>query len=246
MTNPVVQELQSELARLREERQKDKEQQLLNRISDLEKKLETGGTGTPMMQRLEAIEKRLEGGGQPPTMTIYDDKSNPMVLPYDRSFMAALQRKMDVEAEAVKTTQLMEILKVRGGDDSKLTPILERLQKDQEAANKRVEELKTALQDQRVQHLEERVAKAEELAASAGGDSKGILDLAAEAGADMRSGAAEAVTALKEGIDKTVERVTDAVKNRPTSSTPAANRSPDQIVGIMEAENQFLTAIGEK
>lgn len=243
--SPEMQELRTELARLREERQREHEQQLLNRIADLEKKMETGGQASPLMTRLEAIEKRLEAGGQASTMTIYDDKGNPMVLPYDRSYMAALNRKAEVETEAIRTAQMIELFKGRGGGDEKWQPLLESLKEEQKLANKRVEDLTKSLADQRIDHLEERVKAAEELAASSGGEGKGILEVASEAGADLKEGAADVVREVKGSVEHGIDTIREILTNRPVPPANATPRSPQEIADIMEAENTFLGTIGE-
>lgn len=243
-----TQELRAEVARMREDRQKEHEQQLLERIKDLEKKLETGGQIDPTVARLEAIEKKLDGGGQATTMTIYDGQGNPMVLPYDRSFVIALTRKQDAEAELVKTRQFAEMFNARGGSDERLTPVLKALEDKFNESAKKVEELTKTIQDDRIKGLEARVKAAEDLALSGTGEGKGVLEFAEGASADIREGAMALGKDIKDGVTESIEKLTGLLTKR--SATPvtalATPRSPDQIADIMESENAFLSAIGEK
>ncbi len=245
MMTAEVQELRAEVAHLREERQREHEQQLLNRIAELEKRQESG-QGSPLMTRLEAIEKKLEGSSQSSTMTIYDEKGNPMVLPYDRSYMVALNRKQEVETEAIRTAQMIELLKGRGDSGDKYTPLLEALKKEQEAANRKVEELTKSLSDQRIGHLEERIKAAEELALSSGGEGKGVLEFAAQAGADIKEGAAAALKEVGDRVDRGVDTLKEVITNRPAAPPVTTPRSPQEIADIMETENAVLHAIGEQ
>lgn len=247
LPNPELLEVRAELNRLREERQKEHEQRLLDRIAELEKKAEGGGPGgylATLEAKIKELENRLTGGSA--TMTILDDRGNPMVLPYDRSYMAALNRKAEVETDAIKTTQMIELFKGRGDGSDKYTLILESLKKEQEAANKRVEDLTKALNDQRIAHLEERIKAAEEMAGSMGGEGKGVLDLASEAGSDIKEGVQFAAEKLKETISEGFDKASSIMANRPAPVTIVNPRTPEKIADIIDAENEFLSAIGEK
>lgn len=244
--SPELQELRAEIARLREERQREHEKTLLDRISELEKKLEHSGQLSPLEQKVKELEERLSGGGQAATMTIYDEKGNPMVLPYDRSYMQAIIRKQEVETEKIKTEQLLQMLGNRGDNTEKFTPLLDALKKEQAEANKKVEDLTKSLADQRIAHLEERVRAAEDLAASGTGESKGILEFAAEASENIRDGAAAAGKELKDSIEHGVDTIKEVITNRPPAPPNPNPRTPGQIADIMESENSFLASVGEK
>lgn len=244
--NPEVQELRERLRKLDEERQQEREQRLLDEIKSLREKVESGVQSNPILSRLEAIEKQISGSGQQSTMTIYDEKGNPMVLPYDRSLMAAITRKNEVEARAVETEQMMRLLMVRGTDDSKYVPLLEQLKKEQEAASRKVEELTKSLMDQKIEHLEERVKNAEEMAASNIGEGKSVLDYAQQAGDDLKDGIETVAKEVKSGLDHVTDRISDIVTSRPPTPKTVTTRTPQQIGDILEAENNFIRAIGEK
>ncbi len=241
-----AQELRAELARLREDRQREEKQQLLNRINEMEKKLEGGGEVAKLQAQIEDLKRSLAGAGQATTMTIYDDKGNPMVLPYDRSYMAALNRKQEVETEAIRTEQMMKMLTLSGGNSDKYSPLMESLKKDMEAANKRVEDLTKAMMDQRIDHLEARVKAAEELAVSGGGDGRGILEVVEQAGTDFKEGAMAVGKEVKDSFDSGMKTIKEIVTNRPATVVNTTPRSPQEISAIMEAENVFLSSLGEQ
>ncbi len=111
--NPEVADLKAEVNHLREERQRETEQRWKDRIAELEKKLEGGGQMAMLQEKIKDLENRLAGAGQASCMTIYDDKGNPMDLPFDRSYMMALNRKQEAETEAIKTAQYITILEQR-------------------------------------------------------------------------------------------------------------------------------------
>ena len=251
--NPEVQELKAEVTRMREERQaelrRQEQQVLLDRIA----KLESGGSRDPVLARLEAIEKQITGGGMPTTMTIYDEKGHPMVLPYDRSFQDAMTRKAEAETKLQEFNQMLAMMGNRGGMDEATKAQMKRLEDATADANKRVEDLVKAMTDQRMAQLEaavknaqDRAKAAEEAAAAGTGETKGVLDFASEAAGDMREGAAEIAKQVKEGVSESIEKLGQIITNHPITTTPAVQRTPEEIADIMDAENTFLGSIGEK
>jgi hypothetical protein len=241
-----VARLQAELDKLREDRQKEKEQQYENRIKELENKLSGGSEVDHLRAQIEELKKQLSGAGQASSMIIYDEKGNPMQVPYDRGFMEALKRRQDVETEAARTESLIKMLALNGGSSDKYDAMIAELKADRLEANKRIEDLTKQITDQRIQHLEERVRSAEEMAASGGGDGKGILEVAQSAGADMKDGIMAAARGIQDNLDKGLDTIKEVITARPAAAASPPARTPQQIAGIMQGENDLLNALGER
>ena len=143
--NPEVATLKAEIDRLRDERHQDNEKRLLDRIAELEKKNEGGGVVAQLQAQIEELKKQLSGAGQQATMILYDDKGNPMQVPYDRSFMEALRRKQEVETESARTEQMIKLMTLNGGSNDRFDQMMAEMKADREAANKRIEELSKAI-----------------------------------------------------------------------------------------------------
>jgi hypothetical protein len=253
VTDPTIEALRAEIKQLREERQAEQRRQEQQVLLDRIAKLESGGFRDPVLARLESIEKQISGGGMPTTMTIYDEKGHPMVLPYDRSFQDAMTRKAEAETKLQEFNQIIALTGNRGGVDEATKAQMKRLEEETATANKRVEELIKAMTDQRIAQLEagvkeakDRAKAAEEAVANGTGESKGVLDFASEAAQDIRAGAAEAAREIKEGVTESIDKLSQIITNRPTTTAPAVQRTPEEIADIMDAENTFLGSIGEK
>jgi hypothetical protein len=97
-----------------------------------------------------------------------------------------------------------------------------------------------------VKEAKDRAKAAEEAAAAGTGENKGVLDFAGEAAQDIREGAAEIAKQVKEGVTESIDKLSQIITNRPTTTVPVVQRTPEEIADIMDAENTFLGSIGEK
>ena len=84
------------------------------------------------------------------------------------------------------------------------------------------------------------------MAAGAAGDGKGILEFAREAGADVKDGALAAAKEVRDSVDKGLDTIKEIVTRQPAAPANAVPRNPQQITAILEGENKFLQAIGER
>jgi hypothetical protein len=245
VVDPKLAILEAEVTHLREERQRDNEKRLLDRIAELEKKNEGGGRVAQLEAELKQLKESLSAPGQAPTMTIYDGAGNPMVLPYDRSYMEALRRKQEVETEASRTEQMVRMMSLNHGKDNEFEPILAQMKADREAANKKIDELTKQMYDNQIAALKSEIKAAQDMATNSGGDGKGVLDVATEAGENLKEGAMAIAREVKESMDSGMNNLKEILTNRPSTPVTTVNRSPQEITAIIEEENALLGSLGE-
>jgi hypothetical protein len=200
--SPEMSEIRRELANLKSEREKEREEKLLSRIAELEKKLESG-------QGLKV-------------MTIYDEKGNANVLPYDASYM-----------EAMKLQQMKQLF--MSDDNSQLIML-----------QKQVADLTKALNDEKMTSMRKEIIELKELAAHPA-DGKGILEVAESAGTDVKDLLIAAGKEVKNTLEDGLSNIAAAVSNKGKIGQDPFNdgiqRTPEQIIGIMETENALLEAL---
>ena len=246
VVDPKLAILEAEVTHLREERQRDNEKRLLDRIAELEKKNEGGGRVAQLEAEIKQLKESLSGAGQAPTMTIYDGNGNPMVLPYDRSYMEAMRRKQEVETESLRTEQMVRMMSLNGGKPDQFEPILAQMKADREAANKKIDELTKQMYDNQIAALKSEIKAAQDMAANSGGDGKGVLDVATEAGENLKEGAMAIAREVKESMDTGLTKIGEILTNRPPVPVTTVNRSPQDITAIIEEENALLGSLGEQ
>ena len=234
------------MTRLLDETRAAREKALLDKISDLEKKVESGGSPSALDVRLKAIEDKLAGGHGTQSMTIYDAKGQPIVVPYDPSFMEAMRRQADAQHELEQQKFWLQLFGNKDGAGSEFKEAIKRLEDQVAEANKNVEKFKEALLNQQIASLHEQLDDLKEELKTAPGEGKSVLDFAQEAGANIREGAAEAGKLVKDAVHEGMQDIKEIMTNRPRTPPPSVNRSPQQIADIMVAENQVLSALGEK
>jgi hypothetical protein len=244
--DPKIAVLEAEVNHLREERQRDNEKRLLDRIAELEKKNEGGGRVAQLEAEVKKLTESLSGAGQTPTMTIYDGAGNPMVLPYDRGFTEALRRKQEVETESLRTEQMVKMMMLNGGKPDQFEPILAQMKADREASNKKIDELTKQMYDNQIAALKSEIKAAQDMAANSGGDGKGVLDVATEAGENLKEGAMAIAREVKESMDTGLTKIGEILTNRPPAPVTTVNRSPQDITAIIEEENALLGSLGEQ
>jgi hypothetical protein len=244
--DPKIALLETELNHLREERQRDNERRLLDRIAELEKKNEGGGVIAQLQAEIKQLKESLSGTGQTPTMTIYDGAGNPMVLPYDRGFLEALKRKQEVETESIRNEQFVKMMMMNGGKKDDFEPILAQMKADRETANRKIDELTKQMYDSQIAALKTEIKAAQDMAASSGGDGKGILDVATDAGENLKEGAMAVAREIKESVDSGMNNIKEILTNRPPARVNTVARSPQEISGIIEEENALLGSLGEQ
>jgi hypothetical protein len=244
--DPKIAVLEAELNHLREERQRDNEKRLLDRIAELEKRNEGGGVIEQLKAEIKQLKESLAGAGQASTMTIYDSAGNPMVLPYDRGFTEALRRKQEVETESLRTEQMVRMMMLNGGKPDQFEPVLAQMKADREAANKKIDELTKQMYDNQIEALKHEIKAAQDMAANSGGDGKGVLDVATEAGENLKEGAMAIAREVKESLDNGMTNLKEILTNRPPAPANTVVRSPQEISGIIEEENALLGSLGEQ
>jgi DNA-binding transcriptional MerR regulator len=241
--NPELAEMRAEVTRLREERQKEHEKQYEDRIRELEKKLEAGTQQNPLLEKIKELENKLANAGQNPMMIINDEQGHPMQVPYDRGFMAALTRKQEVEMESMRTEQMLRIMTMNSGGSDKTEEMLAELKKDREDSNKQIAELTKQLRDQQLNEMKAEIKAVREMAINPGTDGKGVLDVATEAGDNLKEGAMAIAREVKESVDSGLNKIGEILTNRPAAPVNAVSRSPQEISAIMETENELLNLL---
>jgi hypothetical protein len=79
---------------------------------------------------------------------------------------------------------------------------------------------------------------------SGSGDGKGVLDVAQNAGQDLKEAAVALGKGIQDNIDKGIDSIREVITNKPTGSVNQVARSPQQIAAIMQGENDLLNSLG--
>lgn len=166
-----------------------------------------------------------------------------MQVPYDRGFMAALTRKQEVEMESMRTEQMLRIMTMNSGGSDKTEEMLAELKKDREDSNKQIAELTKQLRDQQLNEMKAEIKAVREMAINPGTDGKGVLDVATEAGDNLKEGAMAIAREVKESVDSGLNKIGEILTNRPAAPVNAVSRSPQEISAIMETENELLNLL---
>ena len=171
----------------------------------------------------------LSGSGM---MTIYDSNNNPMRLPVDKGLIEAIRNKTIAETEFVKMQQLHEM----GNSGNERISILEKENAD----------LKQKFNDEKLAGMQKQIVELKDMLAHPA-DSKGVLDVAAEAGTDMKELLFAAGKEVKSTLEDGLSNIAQAVNKGKISSTDVfgdgISRTTEQIIAIMETENDLLEAL---
>jgi phage-related tail protein len=116
---------------------------------------------------------------------------------------------------------------------------------DREAANKKIDELTKQMYDNQIAALKSEIKAAQDMATNSGGDGKGVLDVATEAGENLKEGAMAIAREVKESMDSGMNNLKEILTNRPSTPVTTVNRSPQEITAIIEEENALLGSLGE-
>ncbi len=239
-----------ELYRQREnERLEDQVHQLVNRTEELEQKLKEGGP----QQGSQQGEK---------TMTIADERGNPIIIPYDPVYMDVLRREQEAKARKAEREEMltqMAAFSGKGTDQESMKAFLKPLEEAVQAARAEATEMRRKMEEQTQKDLERRTATAEERAATAErkaeeakemavaaarGD-KTLADYLGEAGTEAKDAVQKAAKDVKDGLTEVGDRVVSVVTGR-VPARREAPKSPGDIAAIISAEDEFLAKLQPK
>lgn len=239
-----------ELYRQREtERLEQQVHQLVNRTAELEEKLKEGGP----QQGSQQGEK---------TMTIADERGNPMVVPFDPLLMDAIRREQEAKSRKAEREEMLAQMAGlgRGGTDQEaMKAILKPYEDEMKAARDQISQLQQDLRQQQIDQLkketeaaktEAKTATAEareakEMAAAATRGDKNLADYLGEAGTEAKDAIQKAAKDVKDGLTEAGDRVASIVTGRAPTRREAP-KSPGDVAAIMEAENEFLAKLQPK